>query len=546
MHRSTRPDSSDTRRRVEPSRPPGVASGRAPVEAGRRAARSVGRGAILGALFLGALTLPAGADPVPPYWSGHGRDAQHSGLSSVAAQSLTRLHWQRKVDLRPAYSGGDLFVHYGSPVITGANTVIVPIRSSARDRFRVQAVRGSDGKALWGLASDYRLPPHSWKPGFSPALSPTGKLWLPGGGGSVLMRTEPDGRGRATRIVFYGAEALRKQRRVHLENVFINTPLTADAQGAVFFGVQITGGTPTGLESVIVRIGDDGAATSVPVAAASGDASITKVAHNAAPAVSPDGHLLYVAVNGGDGLGETPGWLLALDTTTLATIARVRLLDPVSGQHASLSDSGTASPTVGPDGDVFFGVRENPFGFNNGRGWLLHFDATLHPKARQGGFGWDDTASIVPAAMVPSYAGASAYLVMTKYNNYAGYGTGDGVNRLAVLDPGDSMVDPISGATIMREVLTVAGATPDAGHVDLFPNAVREWCINTAAVDPVSKAVFANSEDGKLYRWDMATNTLTESIVLTAGLGEAYTPTVIGPDGTVFAINDAILFAVGD
>ena len=300
MHRSTRPDSSDTRRRVEPSRPPGVASGRAPVEAGRRAARSVGRGAILGTLFLGALTLPAGADPVPPYWSGHGRDAQHSGLSSVAAQSLTRLHWQRKVDLRPAYSGGDLFVHYGSPVITGANTVIVPIRSSARDRFRVQAVRGSDGKALWGLASDYRLPPHSWKPGFSPALSPTGKLWLPGGGGSVLMRTEPDGRGRATRIVFYGAEALRKQRRVHLENVFINTPLTADAQGAVFFGVQITGSTPTGLESAIVRIGDDGVATSVPVAAASGDAGITKVAHNAAPAVSPDGRLLYVAVNGGD------------------------------------------------------------------------------------------------------------------------------------------------------------------------------------------------------------------------------------------------------
>ena len=109
-------------------------------------------------------------------------------------------------------------------------------------------------------------------------------------------------------------------------------------------------------DSVAFGIGDDGVATSVPVAAASGDAGITKVAHNAAPAVSPDGRLLYVAVNGGDGLGETPGWLLALDTTTLATIARVRLLDPVSGQDASLSDSGTASPTVGPDGDVFFGV----------------------------------------------------------------------------------------------------------------------------------------------------------------------------------------------
>jgi len=44
----------------------------------------------------------------------------------------------------------------------------------------------------------------------------------------------------------------------------------------------------------------------------------------------------------------------------------------------------------------------------------------------------------------------------------------------------------------------------------------------------------------------MTTGALTESIVLTAGLLEAYTPTLIGPDGTVYAINDATLFAVGE
>jgi hypothetical protein len=32
---------------------------------------------------------------------------------------------------------------------------------------------------------------------------------------------------------------------------------------------------------------------------------------------------------------------------------------------------------------------------------------------------------------------------------------------------------------------------------------------------------------------------------LTSGIGEAYTPTVVGPDGTVYAINNATLFAVG-
>jgi hypothetical protein len=74
---------------------------------------------------------------------------------------------------------------------------------------------------------------------------------------------------------------------------------------------------------------------------------------------------------------------------------------------------------------------------------------------------------------------------------------------------------------------------------------VDEWCINSAAVDPATKSVIANSEDGNLYRWDLTTNTFTQKVNLTAGIGEAYTPTVIGVDGTVYAINDAILFAVG-
>ena len=48
-----------------------------------------------------------------------------------------------------------------------------------------------------------------------------------------------------------------------------------------------------------------------------------------------------------------------------------------------------------------------------------------------------------------------------------------------------------------------------------------------------------------MYHWDFTTNTLTEMVRLTTGRGEAYTPTAIGVDGTAFAINDAILFAVG-
>jgi hypothetical protein len=152
--------------------------------------------------------------------------------------------------------------------------------------------------------------------------------------------------------------------------------------------------------------------------------------------------------------------------------------------------------------------------------------------------------------MVPSYHGTSSYLLMTKYNDYAdSFAGGTGVNELAVLDPNAAEQDPdctTMSLPVMKEVLTVVGPTPDlafraAGH----PNAVKEWCVNSAAVDPWTDSVLANSEDGKLYRWDLTSGRLTQAVTLTPGVGEAYTPTVVGPDGTVYAINDSVLFAVG-
>ena len=68
------------------------------------------------------------------------------------------------------------------------------------------------------------------------------------------------------------------------------------------------------------------------------------------------------------------------------------------------------------------------------------------------------------------------------------------MNRLAVLDPnaclddGPNHYNPAVGsgpATVMQEVITVVGMTADP-HSG-FPNAVREWCINTAAIDPYTK-----------------------------------------------------------
>jgi hypothetical protein len=57
--------------------------------------------------------------------------------------------------------------------------------------------------------------------------------------------------------------------------------------------------------------------------------------------------------------------------------------------------------------------------------------------------------------------------------------------------------------------------------------------------------LIVNSENGKVYRWNLTANTLSEVVTLSTGVAEAYTPPVIGADGTVYAINLAILDAVG-
>jgi hypothetical protein len=484
--------------------------------------------------------------PAPgPSWSGYARNAQHTALGgSVATQPLTRIQWSTPVDLAPQYTAnGNLLIHYGSPVITAKNTVIVPVKTGATNGFRFDGRAGGTGTLLWTVTSDYVLPVHSWTPPYGMTLTPANRIYAPGSGGKLLWRDDADATTATTQTaVFYGTVAYNAAKAAFDASVFINTPLTADADGNIYFGFIANTGNPGNLLSGLARVAPDGSGTWVGAKAASGDIAIDKVATNCAPALSNDAKTVYVAVNTvlQTGVRQT-GYLLALDSATLATKGVVRLMDPSTGARAWINDNATASPTVGPDGDVFYGVLESNTPEHNSRGWMLHYNAALTQTKLPGSFGWDDTASVVPASMVPSYTGASSYLIMVKYNNYGGSGTGDGLNRIAVLDPTQPQADFVSGIPVMKEVLTVLGPTEDPNYYGGF----REWCINTAAVDPVTKSILVNNEDGWLYRWDMVTNKLTERIQLTGGLGEAYTPTAIGPDGTVFAVNKAVLFSVG-
>ncbi|MEO6389242.1 MAG: hypothetical protein ABIT16_05965 [Croceibacterium sp.] len=492
-------------------------------------------------------TPPPAPTPTPvsgPAWFGYGHDAQHTAVSAIATQNLVRITWTAPVDLAPQYTAsGSLLTHYGSPVVTTHNTVVIPVKTTAGGVYRVEGRDGASGSLLWAAANDYVSPPHNWVPPFNLLLTQQGRLYAPGAGGKVVYRSDADAAtSTLTSHVFFGAAAYNANPAAFDSTVFINTPLTADAAGNVFFGFQVTGSNPAGLVSGIARVAPDGTGTWVGAAAAASDASIIKPAMNCAPALSLDGSTVYIAVNIAAAAGVTQrGVLLALDSTTLATRAKVALVDPNLGTPARISDDGTATPVVGTDGRVFYGVLEAQFPTHNARGWLLQFDASLNPVGVPGSFGWDVSPSVIPASMVPSYAGTSTYLLVVKYNNYAGVGTGDGLNRLAVLDPKASQADPIvPGVQVMREVLTILGPTLDGGSA----TARREWCINTMAADPARKSILANNEDGVLYRWDLSTNTLSQSVRLNAGLGQAYTPTAVGADGAVYAISNAILYSV--
>lgn len=486
---------------------------------------------------------PAPTPVTGPAWFGYGRDAQHTAVSAIASQDLGRIAWSSPVDLAPQYTpSGALLTHYGSPIVTTNNTVVIPVKTAATGVYRVEGRDGATGALSWSAATDYVTPPRNWLPPYNLLLTQQGRLYAPGAGGKLLMRTDADAaNGTFAAQIFYGAATYNANPAAFDGSVFINTPLTADTQGNLFFGFHVTGTNPAGLVSGIARVSPDGTGIWVGAATAAGDPSVQKPAMNCAPALSIDGGTVYIAVNRGSTSATQTGFLLALDSATLATRARVALTDPNLLTPARISDDGTSSPVVGPDGRVFYGVLETQFPTHNARGWLLQFDALLNPAGVPGSFGWDVSPSVIPAAMVPSYTGTSTYLLAQKYNNYNGVGTGDGLNRMAVLDPKASQADPIvPGVQVMREVLTILSPTPDGNSA----TARREWCINTMAADPTRKSILANNEDGVLYRWDLTTNTLSQGLRLNAGLGQAYTPTLVGADGAVIAISNAILYSI--
>ncbi|MFO0941812.1 MAG: hypothetical protein U0930_13740 [Pirellulales bacterium] len=398
-------------------------------------------------LCLGLL-LYSRADAQAPVWGNYNGNAQHTGLSTVALAGMNGIKWSTPVDLNPQYSGTSLLIHYGSPLATAGNTIIVPVKTGASGGYRVEGHRGSDGALLWTQTSDYALPPHDWVPSYSPTITPTNQLYYAGEAGTVFTRSNLDTAGNIanpTRLAFYGSANYAAASAVERAKVMINTPITSDSSGSIYFGYEVTSTATLGNVTLtqgggIAKIDSSGNATFQSVSDIASSANITDmtlrtISQNAAPAISNDGSKIYVPLTTTTGTSVNgSGYLVALNSSTLAPMSKVELMDVNSpGNNARLPDQGSASVMVAPDGKVFYGVLENTNQFHS-RGWMLQFSGDLTQTLTPGRFGWDDTASIVPSSLIPTYTGTSSYLIMTKYNNYAGTG-GDGVNKLGIFDP---------------------------------------------------------------------------------------------------------------
>ena len=514
-------------------------------------------------------------------WFCYGGNPQHNGIWTGTSQTAALIKWQTPLDDDRPYYGGDVLAHYAAPMVTPSNTVVHGFRfttninsTTNHDNWRVVGRSAKNGSLTWSFDTDYSAAviwPYDWTSVFpmtlfkTPAvvgnhkaaisIQPTNIVGVAAaaGGGSILVRSSADSvTSTVQRLVFYTTPSDYQQNASAYSPIKINTPLTADTSGNIYFGYEVTNSVPNSISAIgsggIAKVNVvTGKCSYVSVQAMNIDSSLYRPGMNCAPALSNDGNFIYVGLIGGIG-----SVLAKLDTKQLNTVTSTVLMDPSVNGGASLINESSASPMVGPDGHVFMGVFGNSW--RESHGWMLQFDANLNNKDSHGNlypvgaFGWDDTASVVPATMVPNYSGSAKYLLCTKYNNYdmGGDPGADGSNKVAVLDPtsNSSSTDRQTGIAVMNEVLTLLGPSlinNDPSH----PGARFEWCINSVAVDVNRKSVIVNSEDGHMYRWSFVTNSVVEALDLQPATGEAYTETAIGPDGQMYAINNSILCCLG-
>ena len=279
-------------------------------------------GSLILPLILSAIISSVSAAQLPAVASFAG-NAQHTAIYQVPSQNLNTIHWSTTID----FNNSGAQAHYGAPLISSANTVIVPVKT-ANNGFQVKAFYGATGGGKYTLSTiNSSVPRLDSRLSTNLASSPSGtRLYYGGAGGTIYYIDNPDSsaHGAAVRKVFYTSLSnyLANAARFN-STIFVNTPITADSSGNIFFGFRVQGTAPAPLsttQSGFARIDASGNASYVLAGNAANDSNIGRDSHNSAPALSYDETTLYVVVKSRS--TQYYGYLLGLDSSTLTTNTR--------------------------------------------------------------------------------------------------------------------------------------------------------------------------------------------------------------------------------
>ncbi len=592
------------------------------------------RSALLCALGATNLLSTAALGQSWPQWA---HDQRHTGFINVTGQGLNRILanivYDPLVPSERAATGGDLLVHYQTPLVDGSD-VYMESKSGTYTTSSYSTQRWHQNKftwqqngqlaLVWTFDSDWVAPGslhNFWEPVYHAVLA-NGFIYDPGAGGTIFKLNKSDG-SVVTRINPFDTVD---------SNTYTASPLSTDNAGNIYYNiVRITGGAVGTsfyahdvVASWLVRVAPDDSVTKVSYDAllrtatiigepvpdpndpckvqfpssqlpwppspdavpSTTDCGSQRAALNVAPAIAPDGTIYTVsrghfvtrysyliAVNS----DLTGKWASSLrghlhdGCHVDAPAANGSILPPDGapggcrvGAHDGVDpgtnepgpgrvlDDESATPTVAPDGSIFFGAYTL---YNYAQGHLMHFDRNGN-FLNAFNFGWDTTVAI--------YQHGGTYSVITKNNHY---NVGSYCGRPTAVCGFDAQGNPDRTGTnpTSPEAFFVTQLSPSLAVEWSFQNTNTlsctrnpdgtfscvsdhphsfEWCVNAPVVD-ANGVVYANSEDGNLFAINQG-GTLRQSIFQQLAVGAAYTPASFGSDGKIYSQNAGHLFVVGN
>jgi hypothetical protein len=580
-----------------------------------------------------------------PFWPQWGANPQHSGMVAATGQPLnnTLANFaydpfvdQEKAENTPFFGEPTLTVHEQAPIVDGTDTYMVMKKGDYNSCSPVgQWEDGGDCGPnswnsmiwteqrfswvnnqlveVWNFGSDWVPEPNAtdfsqgfpglqgWEPVFHPVAA-NNFLYVPGAAGTVWKVDKNTGIS-ASLINPFVANA-----GVTAANTFVSGPLTADANGNIYYDViqlNITG-NPWGQNDVagawLVKIAPDDsfitatfasitpgapAGTSLTCPGTFGNQSpqpalpwppapdavapffspacgSQRPGINVAPAVSADGATVYTVSRAH--FDNLASYLLAVNTADLSPKWQASLQSRLSDGCGVLLPIAAQGVTNEPNSCLFgTTVGVDPTTNTPGSGRVID-QASSSPTVLP-------DASVVFGAL-DNYNFSRGHLFrFDSLGNYVGaYGFGwdstpgvwahDNTFSVVIKDnhyPSTSYCNidsPVCASTPAGPYYITQldanfniqwqfqSTTMDTNHPNGF-----EWCINMPAIDMLGN-VYVNSEDGNVYELPQSNSGIftapTGKMFLNSAIGAAYTPISIGPDGKLYTQNNGQLFVVGN